>query len=94
MSRIFRSTDFNGSNKASRTKARFQCLRHWSIKPDFVLMRQHAYSMAHNEDFRNMIIGLQYAGVPSINSLESIYSLCDKPWALYLNIYQVSGGEM
>ncbi|XP_045070126.1 synapsin-2-like isoform X2 [Coregonus clupeaformis] len=52
-----------------------------SIKPDFVLMRQHAYSMAHNEDFRNMIIGLQYAGVPSINSLESIYSLCDKPWA-------------
>uniref|UniRef100_A0A673WED8 Synapsin-1 n=1 Tax=Salmo trutta TaxID=8032 RepID=A0A673WED8_SALTR len=52
-----------------------------SIKPDFVLMRQHAYSMAHNEDFRNMIIGLHYAGVPSINSLESIYSLCDKPWA-------------
>jgi hypothetical protein len=38
--------------------------------------------MAHNEDFRNMIIGLQYAGVPSINSLESIYSLCDKPWAV------------
>ena len=55
-----------------------------SFKPDFVLIRQHAYSMAKNEDFRNMIIGLQYAGVPSVNSLESIYNLCDKPWAVRL----------
>lgn len=52
-----------------------------SFRPDFVLVRQHAFSMAQNEDFRNLIIGLQYAGVPSINSLDSIYSLCDKPWA-------------
>ncbi|XP_051967184.1 synapsin-2b [Xyrauchen texanus] len=52
-----------------------------SFKPDFVLVRQHAFSMTQNEDFRNIIIGLQYAGIPSINSLESIYNLCDKPWA-------------
>lgn len=52
-----------------------------SFRPDFVLVRQHAFSMAQNEDFRNLIIGLQYAGIPSVNSLESIYSLCDKPWA-------------
>lgn len=52
-----------------------------SFKPDFVLIRQHAYSMAKNQDFRNVIIGLHYAGVPSINSLESIYNMCDKPWA-------------
>ncbi|XP_047438121.1 synapsin-2b [Mugil cephalus] len=52
-----------------------------SFRPDFVLVRQHAYSMAQNEDFRNLIIGLQYAGVPSVNSLDSIYNLCDKPWA-------------
>ncbi|KAG1927513.1 synapsin-2a [Pimephales promelas] len=52
-----------------------------SFKPDFVLVRQHAFSMTENEDFRNLIIGLQYAGIPSINSLESIYNLCDKPWA-------------
>ncbi|KAI7795344.1 synapsin II, partial [Triplophysa rosa] len=52
-----------------------------SFKPDFVLVRQHAFSMAQNEDFRNIIIGLQYAGIPSVNSLESIYNLCDKPWA-------------
>ncbi|XP_049589169.1 synapsin-2b isoform X1 [Syngnathus scovelli] len=52
-----------------------------SFRPDFVLVRQHAFSMAQNEDFRNLIIGLQYAGIPSVNSLESIYNLCDKPWA-------------
>lgn len=38
--------------------------------------------MTQNEDFRNLIIGLQYGGVPSINSLSSIYNLCDKPWAV------------
>uniref|UniRef100_A0A8C7XB63 Synapsin-1 n=1 Tax=Oryzias sinensis TaxID=183150 RepID=A0A8C7XB63_9TELE len=52
-----------------------------SFKPDFVLVRQHAFSMAQNEDFRNLIIGLQYAGIPSVNTLETIYNLCDKPWA-------------
>uniref|UniRef100_A0A8C1ZNK4 Synapsin-2 n=1 Tax=Cyprinus carpio TaxID=7962 RepID=A0A8C1ZNK4_CYPCA len=57
-----------------------------SFKPDFVLIRQHAYSMTENEDFRNLIIGLQYAGIPSINSLESIYNLCDKPWAVSLRM--------
>lgn len=38
--------------------------------------------MTQNEDFRNLIIGLQYGGVPSINSLASIYNMCDKPWAV------------
>lgn len=38
--------------------------------------------MTQNEDFRNLVIGLQYGGVPSINSLASIYNLCDKPWAV------------
>ncbi|TDH13731.1 hypothetical protein EPR50_G00037520 [Perca flavescens] len=52
-----------------------------SFRPDFVLVRQHAFSMAQNEDFKNLIIGLQYAGIPSVNSLDSIYNLCDKPWA-------------
>ncbi|XP_062842754.1 synapsin-2b isoform X2 [Trichomycterus rosablanca] len=67
----------------------------WSFKPDFVVVRQHAYSMAQNEDFRNLIIGLQYAGIPSVNSLESIYNLCDKPWAFaqLLNTYKKLGPE-
>ncbi|KAJ8369562.1 hypothetical protein SKAU_G00095900 [Synaphobranchus kaupii] len=50
------------------------------FRPDFVLVRQHAFSMAKNGDFRNMVIGLQYAGLPSINSLHSVYNFCDKPW--------------
>lgn len=53
-----------------------------SFRPDFVLVRQHSFSMAENEDFRNLIIGLQYAGIPSVNSLESIYNFCDKPWVV------------
>ncbi|XP_039626816.1 synapsin-2b [Polypterus senegalus] len=66
-----------------------------SFKPDFVLIRQHAFSMAENEDFRNLVIGLQYAGVPSINSLESIYNFCDKPWVFsqLINIYKHLGPE-
>ncbi|XP_036386409.1 synapsin-2b [Megalops cyprinoides] len=66
-----------------------------SFKPDFVLIRQHAFSMAENEDFRNLIIGLQYAGVPSINSLESIFNLCDKPWAFaqLISCYKKLGPE-
>uniref|UniRef100_A0A8C3SCT1 Synapsin-2 n=1 Tax=Chelydra serpentina TaxID=8475 RepID=A0A8C3SCT1_CHESE len=51
-----------------------------SFRPDFVLVRQHSFSMAENEDFRNLIIGMHYAGIPSVNSLESIYNFCDKPW--------------
>uniref|UniRef100_A0A8C1TTG3 Synapsin-1 n=1 Tax=Cyprinus carpio TaxID=7962 RepID=A0A8C1TTG3_CYPCA len=50
------------------------------FKPDFVLVRQHAFSMAKNGDHRNIVIGLQYAGLPSVNSLHSVYNFCDKPW--------------
>ncbi|KAM7339375.1 hypothetical protein ACRRTK_002859 [Alexandromys fortis] len=51
-----------------------------SLRPDFVLIRQHAFSMARDGDFRSLVIGLQYAGVPSVNSLHSVYNFCDKPW--------------
>uniref|UniRef100_A0A8C8YD85 Synapsin-2 n=1 Tax=Prolemur simus TaxID=1328070 RepID=A0A8C8YD85_PROSS len=66
-----------------------------SFRPDFVLIRQHAFGMAENEDFRHLIIGMQYAGLPSINSLESIYNFCDKPWvfAQLVAIYKTLGGE-
>lgn len=53
-----------------------------SFKPDFVLIRQHAFSMDKNGDHRNMVIGLQYAGLPSVNSLDSVYNFCDKPWVV------------
>ncbi|XP_033475797.1 synapsin-1 isoform X2 [Epinephelus lanceolatus] len=51
-----------------------------SFKPDFVLIRQHAFSMDKNGDHRNIVIGLQYAGLPSVNTLHSVYNFCDKPW--------------
>ncbi|XP_072341495.1 synapsin-3-like [Scyliorhinus torazame] len=51
-----------------------------SFKPDFVVIRQHVYNMAHGEDYRNLIIGLQYGRVSSLNSLQSVYNFCNKPW--------------
>lgn len=51
-----------------------------SFKPDFVLVRQHVKDA--NEDWRNIVIGLQYGGVPSINSLNAVYNFLDKPWVV------------
>ncbi len=53
-----------------------------SFRPDFVLIRQHAYSMTPGEDFRSLVIGLHYGSVPSVNSLFSIYNFCSKPWVV------------
>ncbi|XP_040215258.1 synapsin-2 [Rana temporaria] len=66
-----------------------------SFRPDFVFIRQHSFSMAENEDFRNLIIGMQYAGIPSVNSLESIYNFCDKPWVFsqLIAAYKTMGAE-
>ncbi|KAM9312563.1 synapsin-3 isoform 1-T1 [Gastrophryne carolinensis] len=66
-----------------------------SFKPDFVLIRQHAYSMTLGEDFRSLIMGLQYGGVPSVNSLYSIYNFCSKPWVFsqLIKIYQRLGAD-
>lgn len=51
-----------------------------TIRPDFVLIRQHAFSMDKNGDHRDIVIGLQYAGLSSVNSIHSVYNFCDKPW--------------
>ncbi|XP_063303617.1 synapsin-3 isoform X2 [Pelobates fuscus] len=66
-----------------------------SFKPDFVLIRQHAYSMTLGEDFRSLIMGLQYGGVPSTNSLYSIYNFCSKPWVFsqLIKIFQRLGAD-
>ncbi|KAM9772613.1 synapsin-3 isoform 1-T2 [Syngnathus typhle] len=66
-----------------------------SFKPDFVLIRQHAYSMVPGEDFRNLVIGLHFGGVPSINSIFSIYNFCSKPWVFsqMIKIYHTLGPE-
>ncbi|XP_076010461.1 synapsin-1 isoform X2 [Genypterus blacodes] len=66
-----------------------------SFKPNFVLIRQHAFSMDKNGDHRNIVIGLQYAGLPSVNSLHSVYNFCDKPWvfAQMSRLYKQAGPE-
>uniref|UniRef100_A0A7N6FA96 Synapsin III n=1 Tax=Anabas testudineus TaxID=64144 RepID=A0A7N6FA96_ANATE len=66
-----------------------------SFKPDFVLIRQHAYSMVPGEDFRNLVIGLHFGGVPSVNSLFSIYNFCSKPWVFsqMIKLYHSLGPE-
>uniref|UniRef100_A0A3B5L0V8 Uncharacterized protein n=1 Tax=Xiphophorus couchianus TaxID=32473 RepID=A0A3B5L0V8_9TELE len=66
-----------------------------SFKPDFVLIRQHAYSMIPGEDFRNIVIGLHFGGVPSVNSLFSLYNFCSKPWVFsqMIKLYHSLGPE-
>ncbi|XP_060101535.1 synapsin-3 isoform X2 [Heteronotia binoei] len=66
-----------------------------SFKPDFVLVRQHAYNMALGEDFRSLIIGLQYGGVHSVNSFFSVYNFCSKPWVFsqLIKIFNCLGPE-
>ncbi|XP_010898046.2 synapsin-1 isoform X2 [Esox lucius] len=65
------------------------------FRPDFVLVRQHAFSMAKNGDHRHVVIGLQYAGLPGVNSLHSVYNFCDKPWvfANLVRLYKQLGPE-
>jgi len=48
------------------------------FKPDFLLIRQNLKNAT--EDYKNVLLGFQYGGVPSINSLRSIYNFQDKPW--------------
>uniref|UniRef100_A0A286Y2S9 Synapsin III n=2 Tax=Cavia porcellus TaxID=10141 RepID=A0A286Y2S9_CAVPO len=66
-----------------------------SFKPDFLLVRQHAYSMALGEDYRSLVIGLQYGGLPAVNSLYSIYNFCSKPWVFsqLIKIFHTLGPE-
>ncbi|XP_045514060.1 synapsin [Pieris brassicae] len=48
------------------------------FKPDFVLVRQNVRDAG--SDHRALLLGLKFGGVPSINSLNSIYHFQDRPW--------------
>lgn len=48
-----------------------------TFMPDFVLVRNEVYTP--EEDFRPQLFGLMYGGLPSVNSLSSIYSFCERP---------------
>ncbi|KYN03694.1 Synapsin [Cyphomyrmex costatus] len=49
-----------------------------SFKPDFVLIRQNLRDAG--EDYKNLLLGMMYGGVPSVNNLTAIYNFQDKPW--------------
>ncbi|XP_011631323.2 synapsin, partial [Pogonomyrmex barbatus] len=49
-----------------------------SFKPDFVLIRQNLRDAG--EDHKNLLLGLMYGGVPSVNNITAIYNFQDKPW--------------
>ncbi len=34
------------------------------------------------EDYRSILLGLQFGNVPSVNSLVSIYNFAEKPWVV------------
>jgi len=57
-----------------------------SFHPDFLLVRQNVKDAS--EDYRNLLLGFQYGGIPSVNSLQSIYNFQDKPW-VYGHMIQV-----
>ena len=43
-----------------------------SFKPDFVLIRQNLRDAS--EDNKNLLLGLMYGGIPSVNNLPAIYN--------------------
>jgi len=56
------------------------------VKPDFLLVRQNLKDA--NENYKNLLLGFRYAGVPSVNSIESIYNFQDKPW-VYAHLLEI-----
>ena len=54
------------------------CVIFRSFKPDFLLLRQNLKNAT--EDFKNILLGFQFGGLPSLNSLTSVYNFQDKPW--------------
>jgi len=53
-----------------------------SFRPDFVLIRQSVRGIGPKEDYRNILLGLQFGNVPCVNSLTSIYNFAEKPWVV------------
>eukprot|EP00164_Ancoracysta_twista_P002395 GFYU01003173.1.p1 GENE.GFYU01003173.1~~GFYU01003173.1.p1 ORF type:complete len:355 (+),score=45.46 GFYU01003173.1:37-1065(+) len=50
-----------------------------SFTPHFVLVRSEVRGLNSDQDFRNVLYGLEYGGVPSVNSLQSIYDFLERP---------------
>jgi len=57
-----------------------------AVKPDILLIRQNLKDA--NENYKKLLLGFRYAGVPSVNSIESIYNFQDKPW-VYAHLLEI-----
>jgi len=51
-----------------------------SFRLDFLLVRNQVRGVQPDQDYKNILFGFQFANVPSINSLESIYNFQERPW--------------
>jgi len=51
-----------------------------TISFDFVLVRSQVKGATPDQDWTNLLYGLKYANIPSVNSLESIYNFIERPW--------------
>ncbi|XP_034240248.1 synapsin [Thrips palmi] len=49
-----------------------------SFRPDFLLIRQNLRDAGEN--FVNVLLGLKFGGIPSVNSINAVYNFQDKPW--------------
>jgi hypothetical protein len=47
--------------------------------PDFCLIRSEVRGVTPEQDFRNLLYGLMYGNVPTLNSLHSIYCFLERP---------------
>jgi glutathione synthase/RimK-type ligase-like ATP-grasp enzyme len=63
------SPEMSGTNASARVR---------TIQPDFLLIRGAAQGV-YGQDYRNLLVGFMHAGLPSINSLESLYLCQEKP---------------
>ena len=51
-----------------------------ACRPDCVFVRQHLKNLG--DDYRPIILGLQYGNVMSVNPLRALYNFTDRPWVV------------
>eukprot|EP00026_Physarum_polycephalum_P009568 Phypoly_transcript_09696.p1 GENE.Phypoly_transcript_09696~~Phypoly_transcript_09696.p1 ORF type:complete len:325 (+),score=46.13 Phypoly_transcript_09696:161-1135(+) len=49
-----------------------------TIRPDIVLIRASVMTINYNQ--KNILYGFKFAGIPAVNSLESVYNFLERPW--------------
>lgn len=56
-----------------------------------MLVRQYVKDV--NVDWINIILGMQYGAVPSVNSMRALYNFQDKPWIVcpHVEFFNIRG---